>query len=157
MEENRVRGGDRSRSRFSNVEERDSTTRKFESQTHSNFTQQHICVVTETYPPEINGVAITLSRLVNGLRARGNRVSVVHPRQRNVTLDSAFDDVQVRGLPLPGYHGLQFGMPAGRLLNGWNADWKGSKTLAPCLGPLHPIVAENISILKTISKLDEVS
>jgi glycosyltransferase involved in cell wall biosynthesis len=116
MEENRVRGGDRSRSRFSNVEERDSTTRKFESQTHSNFTQQHICVVTETYPPEINGVAITLSRLVNGLRARGNRVSVVHPRQRNVTLDSAFDDVQVRGLPLPGYHGLQFGMPAGRLL-----------------------------------------
>ena len=93
MEENRVRGGDRSRSRFSNVEERDSPAPEFESQTHSNFNQQHICVVTETYPPEINGVAITLSRLVNGLRARGNRVSVVHPRQRNVMLDSAFDDV----------------------------------------------------------------
>ena len=29
--------------------------------------------------------------------------------------------------------------------------------LGPVLGPLHPIVAENISILKTISKLDEVS
>jgi hypothetical protein len=132
MEENQVRGGDRSRSRLSSVEECDSIRREFESETHSNFNQQHICFVTETYPPEINGVAITLSRLVNGLRARGNRVSVVHPRQRNVTLDSAFDDVQVRGLPLPGYHGLQFGMPAGRLLNGWNADWKGSKTLAPC-------------------------
>ncbi len=116
MEENQVRGGDRSRSRLSSVEERDSIRREFESETHSNFNQQHICVVTETYPPEINGVAITLSRLVNGLRARGNRVSVVHPRQRNVTLDSALDDVQVRGLPLPGYHGLQFGMPAGRLL-----------------------------------------
>ncbi len=29
--------------------------------------------------------------------------------------------------------------------------------LGPVLGPLHPVVAENISILKTISKLDEVS
>ena len=116
MEENRVRGGDRSPARFSNVEERDSITREFESQTHSSFNQQHICVVTETYPPEINGVAITLSRLVSGLRARGNQVSVVHPRQRNGTLDSEVDDICVRGLPLPGYHGLQFGMPAGRLL-----------------------------------------
>lgn len=116
MEENRVRGGDRSPARFSNVEERDSIAREFESQTHNNFNQQHICVVTETYPPEINGVAITLSRLVSGLRARGNQVSVVHPRQRNGTLDSEVDDICVRGLPLPGYHGLQFGMPAGRLL-----------------------------------------
>jgi glutamate-1-semialdehyde 2,1-aminomutase len=29
--------------------------------------------------------------------------------------------------------------------------------LGPVLGPLHPVVAENISIIKTISKLDEVS
>ena len=121
MEENRVRGGDRSPARFSNVEERDSIAREFESQTHKNFNQQHFCVVTETYPPEINGVAITLSRLVRGLRARGNRISVVHPRQRNEqsldgALDTDPDDIQVRGLPLPGYHGLQFGMPAARLL-----------------------------------------
>src|ERR1700722_16193671 len=121
MEENRVRGGDRSPARFSNVEGRDSIAREFESQTHSNFNQQHICVVTETYSPEINGVAITLSRLVSGLRARGNRVSVFHPRQRNEqsldgALDTNPDDIQVRGWPLPGYHGLQFGIPAGRLL-----------------------------------------
>src|SRR5215469_14178871 len=31
------------------------------------------------------------------------------------------------------------------------------KELGPVLGPLHPIVADNIRILKTISKLDEVS
>ena len=121
MEENRVRGGDRSRARFSNVEERVSIALESERQTQSNFNQQHICVVTETYPPEINGVAITLSRLVGGLRARGNKVSVVHPRQRNSQsaggmLDPESNDIQVRGLPLPGYHGLQFGMPAGRLL-----------------------------------------
>jgi glycosyltransferase involved in cell wall biosynthesis len=55
------------------------------------------------------------------LRARGNRVSVVHPRQRNGAFNREFDDIRVRGLPLPGYHGLQFGMPAGRLLKeAWN-------------------------------------
>jgi hypothetical protein len=29
-----------------------------------------VAVVTETYPPEINGVAMTVARLVNGLRAK---------------------------------------------------------------------------------------
>ena len=35
--------------------------------------------------------------------------------------------------------------------------WERVKELGPVLGPLHPIVAENIAMLKTISKLDEVS
>jgi hypothetical protein len=35
-----------------------------------------VCVVTETYPPEINGVAMTLSRLEDGLHARGHAVSL---------------------------------------------------------------------------------
>ena len=83
---------------------------------------RHFCVVTETYPPEINGVTVTLSHLVNGLRARGNTVSVVHPRPRKqatsnigASCDSS-DDILVRGLPLPGYQGLQFGVSACRLL-----------------------------------------
>lgn len=42
----------------------------------------HICIVTETYPPEVNGVAFTLAHLVDGLSARGHMVSVVRPRQR---------------------------------------------------------------------------
>src|SRR5271155_4191514 len=54
---------------------------------------QHICVVTETYPPEINGVALTLANLVKGLLARGNAVSVVHPRQR----EHRTSDVSGRG------------------------------------------------------------
>jgi glutamate-1-semialdehyde 2,1-aminomutase len=35
--------------------------------------------------------------------------------------------------------------------------WEQVKALGPVLGPLHPVVAENIAILKSISKLDEVS
>jgi len=82
----------------------------------------HICVVTGTYPPEINGVALTLANLVKGLRDRGNTVSVVHPKQQNQRAlnepadASSSEAILVRGLPLPGYHGLQFGVPAGGLL-----------------------------------------
>ncbi len=80
---------------------------------------RHICVVTETYPPEINGVALTLGHLVKGLLARGHAVSVVRPYQPaadNLARDRECSVTTVRGLPLPGYGGLQFGLPAGGLL-----------------------------------------
>jgi hypothetical protein len=32
----------------------------------------HIAVVTETYPPDINGVAHTLSKMVEGLQLKGH-------------------------------------------------------------------------------------
>ena len=37
-------------------------------------------IVTETYPPEVNGVALTVQALEHGLRARGHDVTVVRPR-----------------------------------------------------------------------------
>ena len=82
---------------------------------HPTRERLRVCVVTETYPPEINGVALTLARLVDGLRARGHDVSLVRPRQ------SAADGVRagdapgltlVPGVPLPGYGGLLMGLPA---------------------------------------------
>ena len=41
----------------------------------------NIAVVTETYPPDINGVAHTLSKIVEGLQARGHVIWLVRPRQ----------------------------------------------------------------------------
>ena len=38
-------------------------------------------IVTETYPPEVNGVALTVQGLEQGLRARGHDVTLVRPRQ----------------------------------------------------------------------------
>lgn len=71
-----------------------------------------VCIVTETYPPEVNGVAMTLSRLAEGLRASGHPVTVVRPRQRSETFKNhTSGDCIVRGLPLPGYDGLRFGLP----------------------------------------------
>jgi glutamate-1-semialdehyde 2,1-aminomutase len=70
---------------------------------------RHICVVTETYPPEINGVASTLARLVDGLLAQGHAVSVVRLHQQPAERHGDRHNLQltlVRGLPLPGYKGL---------------------------------------------------
>jgi glycosyltransferase involved in cell wall biosynthesis len=41
-----------------------------------------IAVVTETYPPEINGVARTVGPMVDWLLARGHSIDLVRPRQR---------------------------------------------------------------------------
>ena len=83
--------------------------------------QRHICVVTETYPPEINGVALTLAHLVEGLLAQGHMVSVVRPHQKTAERRSGshhFKVTLVPGLPLPGYKGLHVGLPVGRVLRG---------------------------------------
>jgi len=75
------------------------------------------CLVTETYPPEINGVALTVARIAEGLRARGHAVSVVCPRRRAAVRRSIdLDVIEVRGVALPGYPGLRAGLPAGRTL-----------------------------------------
>ena len=73
-------------------------------------------IVTETYPPEVNGVALTVHALEIGLRGRGHQVNVIRPRQVDETIAAA-DQMLVRGAPLPRYPGLRFGLPAGRTLN----------------------------------------
>jgi glycosyltransferase involved in cell wall biosynthesis len=79
----------------------------------------HVAVVTETYPPEVNGVAMTIGRMVNGLLARGHRVSLTRPRQAHDDDGRASRGMMttlIRGLPIPGYPGLKLGMPAQRKL-----------------------------------------
>ena len=74
-----------------------------------------IALVTETYPPEINGVAMTLGRMVEGLRARGHFVQLVRPRQSPTDAPIAADKL-TRGVPIPSYPGLKMGLPAKRIL-----------------------------------------
>jgi glycosyltransferase involved in cell wall biosynthesis len=84
-----------------------------------------IACVTETYPPEINGVAMTVARLVQGLRARHHAVQVVRPRQASDTAGapSLDGDVLVRGVPIPRYEGLKMGLPCtGRLVKLWTRE-----------------------------------
>ncbi len=72
-------------------------------------------IVTETYPPEVNGVALTVQALESGLRARGHDVSLVRPRQSEEQQGLAHE-LLVRGAGLPRYPGLKFGFPATRKL-----------------------------------------
>jgi glycosyltransferase involved in cell wall biosynthesis len=80
-------------------------------------------IVTETYPPEVNGVALTVQGLETGLRQRGHAVSLVRPKQATDTAIAADDTLLVRGASLPRYPGLKFGLPATRRLM---ALWKES-------------------------------
>jgi len=79
-----------------------------------------IAVVCETWPPEINGVAITMHRLALQLQHRGHSVQVIRPRQPSMETaplgHGEFDETLTRGLPIPAYPHLRMGLPAKRLL-----------------------------------------
>lgn len=85
-----------------------------------------VAIATETYPPEINGVANTLRHLVEGLEGRGHQIHLVRPRQPHETPPSPTltrRESLVPGLPIPGYRGLQFGLPVyWRLRRLWRKD-----------------------------------
>ena len=71
----------------------------------------HIVFVTETWPPQVNGVALTVRALALGLAARGHRVEVVRPGPDEN--DGEVEVLSARGVPLPRYPGLQVGIPQG--------------------------------------------
>lgn len=78
-----------------------------------------VAIVTETYPPEINGVATTVSRIVSGLRERGHTVQLVRPRQGGDGLPvevDRFSEILTRGFAIPRYPELKVGLPARRRL-----------------------------------------
>ena len=81
-----------------------------------------IALVTETFPPEVNGVARTLWQLVSGLARRGHEVEVLRPDQKKREGElpaEGWTDVLMAGLPIPVYEGLRFGLPTRKLLKRW--------------------------------------
>lgn len=83
-------------------------------------------MVTETYPPEVNGVANSVARVVDGLRARQHRVQVVRPSQGvddQPGQSGGAMDILTRGMAIPMYGHLRMGLPCGRLLvQRWSAQ-----------------------------------
>jgi len=65
-----------------------------------------IDIVTDTYVPDVNGVAMTLGRFVEGLRGRGHRVHVIHT---GVTANA--DETCTAAVSLPGYKEVRVGLP----------------------------------------------
>jgi len=83
-------------------------------------------MVTETYPPEVNGVARTMERMVEGLRARGHAIQLVRPRQGRADRAAAapaYSELLRPGVRLPRYPQLRIGLPSGRALRkAWSRE-----------------------------------
>ena len=65
-----------------------------------------IDIVTDTFPPDVNGVAMTLGRLSDGLRRRGHVVHIIRTgegKRPGETVAASF--------PLPGYKEVRVGLP----------------------------------------------
>jgi len=82
---------------------------------------RRIAIVTETYPPEVNGVAMSIARVVEGLQRRSHELQLVRPRQRHVEPEpvprgARFQELLTAGWPIPRYPNLRMGAPSKRAL-----------------------------------------
>ena len=81
-------------------------------------------IVTDTFPPDINGVARTLQQLAGGLVNCGHEVTVVHPGilEQSEGLDR-MNEQRVWGIGVPMYSSLRMGIPRKvRFLREWSSD-----------------------------------
>ncbi|MEP7301707.1 MAG: glycosyltransferase family 1 protein, partial [Caldimonas sp.] len=69
-----------------------------------------IAYVTETWPPELNGVSLTVERTVRYLRSRGHLVELIRPRQPGEERLDASDELRTAGCVIPMYPDLRFGL-----------------------------------------------
>ena len=85
-----------------------------------------LAFVTETFPPEINGVAMTFGVIARELGRRGHAVTVYRPRRSDLpaaTEHPEYAEVALPGVPIPGYPMLRLGLPAGGALKKlWRAE-----------------------------------
>lgn len=78
-----------------------------------------IAVVTETFHPKVNSVAMNIGIMTRELCARGHHLEVIRPQQHEDRYPSTrplYAEVLVKGLPIPGYPAMRIGLPATRLL-----------------------------------------
>ncbi len=82
-----------------------------------------IAVVTETWPPEVNGVALTLSKLIHQLSQRQHTIQLIRPRQDKHDMGSeqaGWSEILLKGLPIPRYPQLKLGFPSKKsLVSAW--------------------------------------
>ena len=72
-----------------------------------------VAYVTETYSPEINGIALSVGRTVRFLRERGHFVDLIRPRQRGETVEASpgeRHELLTAGLRLPIYPDRRCGL-----------------------------------------------
>lgn len=89
----------------------------FSSSSVPAFRPLHIVLVTETWLPDINGVASSLFYLMQQLKQAGHRITLIVPTPaqtvyHDTTLGVAIDEkILVKGVPIPCYSQLRMGLP----------------------------------------------
>jgi glycosyltransferase involved in cell wall biosynthesis len=83
-----------------------------------------ISLLTETFPPEVNGVSFTLAHLARGLCEQGSQVEVLRPARDSIGKeDEPWSEVDLPARPIPNYPQLRFGLPCSKLLRArWEAQ-----------------------------------
>lgn len=83
-----------------------------------NASIKSLAIVTETYRPDVNGVARTLGKVTDTLRSC-YQLQVICPQANTSAHDAASSDIDWQGVgsaPIPGYPDMRFGFPCGRRL-----------------------------------------
>lgn len=76
-----------------------------------------VTLVTETFPPEVNGVAFTLAQIAKGFSAMGHFIEVAKPApSEKSSKKNPWREIHLPSKPIPGYANLRFGLPCGSLL-----------------------------------------
>src|SRR4029450_12756375 len=78
-----------------------------------------VAIITESFPPDVNGVANSVVRVAAHLVARGHAPMVIAPRPAEDTArvpgPLPYPVIRVPSLPLPGYPGFRLGLPGRRI------------------------------------------
>jgi phosphatidylinositol alpha 1,6-mannosyltransferase len=77
-----------------------------------------VAIITESFPPELNGVAHSVQRVAEALVERGHEPLVIAPRPTRDAKDPGsfpYPVVRVPAVPLPGYTSFRLGLPSRRV------------------------------------------
>ncbi|WP_020409002.1 glycosyltransferase family 4 protein [Hahella ganghwensis] len=95
-----------------------------------------LAIVSETFPPEVNGVANTLFQLTKELRKK-HSIQVIHPKQSGVSpIQDGLEHILVPGCPIPGYSELRFGFPCQKRLQALWQENRPDAVYVATQGPL---------------------
>src|SRR6185369_6087390 len=78
-----------------------------------------IAIITESFPPDVNGVAHSVVRVAEHLLARGHAPLVIAPQPSSAARSVAgifpYPVVRVPSVPTPGYGAFRLGLPSPRI------------------------------------------
>jgi phosphatidylinositol alpha 1,6-mannosyltransferase len=77
-----------------------------------------VAIITESFPPDVNGVANTVLRVADQLTRKGHHPLVIAPRPPRGTRPVgpfSYPVIRIPAIPLPGYPSFRLGLPSHRV------------------------------------------